>query len=160
SRGRAVPRAPAKPSSSSSATGHYWSVAGGWWGEPGRVSAGRLGARMPPRSPLTPLALPRATPCEVVMNTSRLPLGAALLLSAFPLSAGAAELPKAIDSAPCAVAPTIDGVIGADEWKGATAVKFDLKMVRLKPPGTTTWACELRVMNSANALYVALRVPD
>jgi hypothetical protein len=94
------------------------------------------------------------------MTTSRLPLGVALLLSSLVSAAGAAELPKTITSAPCRVPPTIDGVIGADEWKGATAVKFDLKMIQFTPAGTTTWACELRVMNSANALYLALRVPD
>ena len=33
-------------------------------------------------------------------------------------------------------------------------------MVRIDPPASETRSCELRVMNSANALYVALRVPD
>ena len=33
-------------------------------------------------------------------------------------------------------------------------------MVRIDPPATESRSCELRVMNSANALYVALRVPD
>ena len=35
-----------------------------------------------------------------------------------------------------------------------------MTMVRVDPTSTETRACELRVMNSANALYVALRIPD
>ena len=71
------------------------------------------------------------------------------------------DLPRTIESAPCAKAPTIDGVLGEGEWKAATIFKFDMPMVQLKPVALKEKrACELRVMNSANALYIALRVPN
>ncbi len=73
--------------------------------------------------------------------------------------ARAGELPKQIASAACRTAPEVDGVIGDEEWKDAPPVEFSWKMVRRDKP-TTTRACQLRVMNSANGLYVALRVPD
>ncbi|HJZ94305.1 MAG TPA: sugar-binding protein, partial [Gemmataceae bacterium] len=65
-----------------------------------------------------------------------------------------------VPSSPCKTPPTIDGVIAADEWKDAKVVAFDLEMASLDPATKSTRACELRVMNSANALYVAFRVPD
>jgi hypothetical protein len=83
-----------------------------------------------------------------------------LLVTAHSRNSVAAELPKTIESAPCRSAPTIDGVIGADEWREAPAHTFDLNMIRIDPPATEKRPCELRVMNSANALYVALKVPD
>lgn len=88
----------------------------------------------------------------------------AFLALALSLCSGAAlsaaDLPKEIAAAPSRSAPTIDGVIGADEWKDAPVIKFDLLMFQLKPLKSEKRPCELRVMNSANALYVALRVPD
>ena len=72
----------------------------------------------------------------------------------------AATLLKTIDSSPCRTAPAIDGVIGDEEWRDASVLRFELSVIRLDPPTTETRSCELRVMNSANALYVALRVPD
>ncbi len=84
----------------------------------------------------------------------------AVLLSLVPPSL-AADLPKTVESAPCTKAPTIDGVFDEGEWKEATTLKFDLPMVQLKPLAVKEKrACELRVMNSANALYVSLRVPN
>jgi len=71
-----------------------------------------------------------------------------------------ATLPKAVESAPCRTAPTIDGVIGDDEWRDARVYKFDMPVIRLNPSASETRPCELRAMNSANALYLALRVPD
>lgn len=83
-----------------------------------------------------------------------------LTLSLAPVSR-AQEMPKFVTSAPCATAPTIDGVLGEDEWNEATAIGFDLSMVRIKPPAMKGKRNgELRVMNSANTLFVALRVPD
>jgi acetyl esterase/lipase len=73
----------------------------------------------------------------------------------------AADLPKTIASAPCTKAPTIDGVLDEDEWQEALTIKFELPMVQLKPFAVKEKrACELRVMNSMNALYVVLRVPN
>jgi len=69
-------------------------------------------------------------------------------------------LPKTIRSAPCRTAPTIDGAVDADEWKDAAPLEFEMRMLRLKPWGFSTRVCQLRVMNSANALYLALTIPD
>jgi hypothetical protein len=82
-----------------------------------------------------------------------------LLLLMTPALA-AAPLPKSVPADPCRTPPTIDGTIGADEWRDARGIDFDLDMARVNPPGKAARACQLRVMNSANALYVALRVPD
>ena len=85
----------------------------------------------------------------------------ALLITAFLGSTSFAEpLPKAISSAPCLKPPTIDGVFEADEWRDAKVYDFDMEMLSLNPPAKSNRACELRVMNSANALYMAFRVPD
>ncbi|MGH9839241.1 MAG: hypothetical protein ACREEM_10700 [Blastocatellia bacterium] len=82
------------------------------------------------------------------------------LLSLSPVSL-AGDLPKTVTSSPCTTAPTIDGVLGEGEWKEATVIKFDMPMFQLKPPAEKEKrACELRVMNSANVLYVALRAPN
>lgn len=72
----------------------------------------------------------------------------------------AAEFPKAVTAAVCDVPPTIDGEIGDDEWKAAPVIEFDLPMLQLKSQQTTPRACQWRAMNSANGLYVALRIPD
>ncbi len=93
------------------------------------------------------------------MKRLSLALFALIPLACAPRIQGA-PLPKAIVSSPCSKAPTIDGVLGADEWKEAPALKFDMPLIRFSPNGIETRPCELRVMNSANALYVALRVPD
>lgn len=69
-------------------------------------------------------------------------------------------LPKNIDAAPCAKPPQIDGVIGKDEWNEAPLHSTSVSFVRIDPALTETRACTLRVMNSANALYVVLQVPD
>lgn len=72
----------------------------------------------------------------------------------------AAELPASLVSAPCTAAPTIDGVIDPQEWKAAEPITFDMPMVQLKGGALSKRTCQLRVMNSANALYLALSVPD
>ena len=75
-------------------------------------------------------------------------------------STGGDGPPSSITSGACTVPPTIDGVLERDEWKEATVVKLDMSMVRTKPYAVRgRRPCELRVMNSANALYVLLRVP-
>ena len=61
---------------------------------------------------------------------------------------------------PCGTAPSIDGKIGEDEWKEAKAVEFDLSVLQMKTQKLSQRPCQLRAMNSANGLYVALRVPD
>jgi hypothetical protein len=68
-------------------------------------------------------------------------------------------LPKAIKSSPCKSPPVIDGTIGVDEWKDAKAIAFDLELIGINPAAKASRSCELRVMNSANALYIALKVP-
>ncbi len=75
-------------------------------------------------------------------------------------SLAGANLPTTLDSRACQAAPTIDGVIHGDEWRNAPVHAFAIKMIRIDPFATETRPCELRVMNSANALYVALKVPD
>ncbi len=93
------------------------------------------------------------------MYCSRLLVGTlGLLLLVLPVGR-ADELPKQIASSACRTAPEIDGVIGDEEWKDAPPVEFAWKMVQRDQP-TTTRECQLRVMNSANGLYVALQVPD
>jgi Prolyl oligopeptidase family len=77
-----------------------------------------------------------------------------------PVVVRADSLPKSILSSPCKSPPTIDGAIGTDEWKDAKAISFDLELVGLNPAAKGTRACQLWVMNSANALYIAFRVPD
>lgn len=77
-----------------------------------------------------------------------------LLLSQDP------ELPKTIPSASCTGAPVIDGIIHEQEWKDAKAIKFTMKFIGLNPASNSTRACVARFMNSANALYIALQVPD
>ncbi len=93
------------------------------------------------------------------MKAARFALSVALVW-ACSASSHAADLPKTIDASACKTAPTIDGKIQADEWREAPMQAFELSMIRIDPPATEKRTCELRVMNSANALYVALRVPD
>ncbi|MGQ0633539.1 MAG: hypothetical protein ACT4QC_02920 [Planctomycetaceae bacterium] len=71
----------------------------------------------------------------------------------------AAELPARVKSVPCAKAPKIDGKID-DDWKDAAPVDFDMTFVKPTTQTFSTKRCQLRVMNSANGLYIALRVPD
>jgi hypothetical protein len=82
------------------------------------------------------------------------------LLWLVPSPGKAEELPAQIQSHAGAVAPVIDGVIGEDEWQAAAPIEFEMKMVQLSGPAPATRACQLRIMNSANGLYLALRVPD
>jgi hypothetical protein len=83
-----------------------------------------------------------------------------LILALLPALARAEVLPKTIPSSPCTTPPSIDGVIEAAEWKEAKHFAIDLEMQSVNPPGKSTRPCELWVMNSANALYVAFKVPD
>jgi hypothetical protein len=78
---------------------------------------------------------------------------------AFVQVAFAEPLPNSIKSSPCKSPPVIDGVIGVDEWKDARPIAFDLGLIGINPAAKSSRSCELRVMNSANALYVALKVP-
>lgn len=89
-----------------------------------------------------------------------LALWIAFMLPLLAPTADGSVLPKTIRSAACRVAPTIDGVADEAEWNAASPIAFELKMFRLNPLGASTRDCQLRVMNSANALYVALRMPD
>ncbi len=94
------------------------------------------------------------------MKKLLLPLGAAFLLFAFVARYSAADLPKVIDAGVCKAAPTIDGVINTEEWRDAPVHTFDLKVIRFEPLATESRRAEMRIMNSANALYVAFKVPD
>ena len=84
------------------------------------------------------------------------------VLALFVLLAGCSEAapPKSLSSAPCQSPPTIDGVISEDEWRDAPVQAIEIGMIRIEPFATEKRPCELRVMNSANALYVSLKVPD
>jgi hypothetical protein len=76
----------------------------------------------------------------------------------------AAELPREVQSAACRTVPEIDGVVAPEEWQDATTLPFTwtlfdkdtLQTGKTEAPRE----CQLRVMNSANALYIALVVPD
>lgn len=72
----------------------------------------------------------------------------------------AAELPKNIGSAACRQAPTIDGVIGDGEWQESRPIEFEMPFLQVNPQELSKRTCQLRVMNSANGLYVLLTVPD
>jgi hypothetical protein len=72
----------------------------------------------------------------------------------------AAELPKTVSADACRKAPTIDGVIADNEWHDARLIEFDMPMLQVNPQSLSKRACQLRVMNSANGLYVALCIPD
>jgi hypothetical protein len=63
-------------------------------------------------------------------------------------------------SAPCKVAPRIDGALSAGEWDAAPAIPITLRMHSGKGQARPDRKCELRFMNSAGNLYVALRLPD
>jgi hypothetical protein len=85
---------------------------------------------------------------------------AALGLMIFFPGCSRATPPRSFASAPCQSPPTIDGVVSADEWRAAPVQAIELGMIRIEPFATEKRPCELRVMNSANALYVSLKVPD
>lgn len=70
------------------------------------------------------------------------------------------ELPKTVASAACDAAPIIDGTIADVEWKNAAPVTFTMKFIGINPASESTRVCTARFMNSANALYIALQVPD
>lgn len=72
----------------------------------------------------------------------------------------AAELPVSVASTACKKAPDIDGRIGAEEWKEVPVIEFDLTVLHIKEKRLAKRSCQLRIMNSSNGLYVALRVPD
>ena len=86
--------------------------------------------------------------------------GIAVGLIVFLPGCSQAAPPKPLASAPCQSPPTIDGVIRADEWRDAPVHDIELGMIRIEPFATEKRPCELRVMNSVNALYVSLKVPD
>jgi hypothetical protein len=88
------------------------------------------------------------------------PIGLVLGLVVFFPGCSQAAPPKPFASAPCQSPPTIDGAVGADEWRDAAVRAVELSMIRIEPFATEKRPCELRVMNSANALYVSLKVPD
>lgn len=64
-----------------------------------------------------------------------------------------------IRSAPCTQAPRIDGRFRPGEWAGATRYAFEMVMHRVDGTAKPRPAV-LYVMNSAENLYLALRVPD
>ncbi|MCX6361695.1 MAG: hypothetical protein NT029_17965 [Armatimonadetes bacterium] len=67
---------------------------------------------------------------------------------------------QTMTSAPCGVAPRIDGVRSAGEWDKAAATPVALKMVDGKGRPGRVRNGELLVMNSRANLYVAFRIPD
>ncbi|MGQ0633538.1 MAG: hypothetical protein ACT4QC_02915 [Planctomycetaceae bacterium] len=94
------------------------------------------------------------------MKYTLLPLASAAfaLLCGFPARARA-ELPEKVKSVACAKAPKIDGKID-DDWKDAAPIEFDMTFIKFAAQTLSTKRCQLRAMNSANGLYLALRVPD
>jgi len=77
-----------------------------------------------------------------------------------PRAGAAGALPRQIESQVCRAAPVIDGVIGEAEWQAAPPVEFEMQLVQLSSQAVDVRVCTIRVMNSANGLYVALCVPD
>jgi hypothetical protein len=86
--------------------------------------------------------------------------GIVILLALAHAAARAADLPGQVQSNVCRAAPEIDGVIGDDEWREAPPMEFAMKMVQVNSAELATRVCQLRVMNSANGLYLALQAPD
>ena len=74
--------------------------------------------------------------------------------------AAGADLPPLVEAAPCVKPPQIDGTMDPEEWGKATAFECAVPFVRIDPALNEKRTCRLWVMNSANALYVALQVPD
>lgn len=72
----------------------------------------------------------------------------------------AEPVPDVIRAAACSKPPQIDGVIEAKEWQAATPLSMSLSFASVDPALAEDRPCKLWVMNSANALYVALQVPD
>ena len=68
--------------------------------------------------------------------------------------------PAEFRAAPCKVAPQVDGMEGAGEWSAAPAIPVTLQMRSGKGAPRPERKGELRFMNSAGNLYVALRLPD
>jgi acetyl esterase/lipase len=96
-------------------------------------------------------------------SATTLLIGISLILFVWLMarSSLAADVPKTVASASCTKAPAIDGVLAEGEWQEAATLKFDLPMFQFQPFAVKeARACELRVMNSANRLYLALRVPN
>ena len=77
-----------------------------------------------------------------------------------PVMVLADGLPKTVTSSPCRTAPEIDGRIGDEEWKDAKSIEFELPLLKVIAKVAAPRVCRLRVMNSANGLYVALTIPD
>ncbi|WP_422925261.1 acetylxylan esterase [Singulisphaera sp. PoT] len=96
----------------------------------------------------------------MTLKKSPLALGAGLLVFVLFVNLSRAGVPKVIEAGNCQAAPTIDGIIHDDEWAAAGKLEFDMSLIRLEPPGNESRRAELRAMNSANALYIALKVPD
>ncbi len=109
--------------------------------------------------PYLPVSIRLPSQEQIVKPISSL-IASFLLLVIAPVVALADGLPKTINSSPCRVAPEIDGRIGDEEWKDAKAIEFELPMLNVKAKTTAPRVCRLRVMNSANGLYVALTIPD
>jgi hypothetical protein len=85
-----------------------------------------------------------------------------LLGVGFPASAPARN-PTTYEAMPCKVAPKLDGIDSTNEWSDATRVNVSLVMRSPKSSARRTRQvrrAELRCLNSAQNLYIALRIPD
>lgn len=71
-----------------------------------------------------------------------------------------AQTPAELRSAPCTVAPRIDGVRSAGEWDTASETVVRLDMVNARAEPCATRVGRLLLMNSSRSLFVGLQVPD
>lgn len=89
-------------------------------------------------------------------------LGAAFLLILALGGAGDlfARQEASIQSGAAEKAPVIDGKIESEEWASSTQQKISLKVIFLEQKKEDTRSATLNWMNSANGLYVALKIED
>ena len=73
--------------------------------------------------------------------------------------AASGQMQTEVTSAPCEVAPRIDGVIRPGEWPDTGHLTWSMPLTRLTGP-VAPRQVELWVQNSRKRLYVAFRVPD
>ncbi len=89
-------------------------------------------------------------------------LGVLLLLGVAGCGGVLADVPggTVLHSTPCSISARINGIDDPGEWDAATRREVELAMVAPKGGPRPARRSEVRLMNSAAHLYVALRVPD
>jgi hypothetical protein len=74
--------------------------------------------------------------------------------------AGAQPPGPTYEATACKIAPRVDGVEAADEWKAAGRQEIEIQMRSAKGAVKPVRKAELRFMNSSGNLYLAFRIPD